>query len=61
MSIRVILADDHKIVREGIRSLLEKQADIEVVTEADDGRTLLKLVEEMLPNVVVVDVAMPDL
>ena len=61
MSIRIILADDHKIVREGIRSLLEKQADIEVVAEADDGRTLLKLVEEMLPNVVVADVAMPDL
>jgi len=61
MSIRVLLADDHKIVREGLRALLEKQQDIEVVGEAEDGRQTLKLIEETLPNVVVIDVAMPGL
>ena len=61
MGIRILLADDHKIVREGIRSLLEKQQDIEVVAEAQDGRQTLTLVGELLPKVVVVDVAMPGL
>lgn len=61
MSIRILLADDHKIVREGLRGLLEKQPDMEVIAEARDGRTTLRLVEELSPNVVVMDVAMPDL
>ncbi len=61
MSIRVLLVDDHKIVREGLRSLLEKQPDMEVIAEAEDGRTALRLVQEVLPNIVIMDVAMPDL
>ncbi len=61
MSIRILLIDDHKIVREGLRSLLEKEPDIEVIADAEDGRTALELVEEMKPNVVIMDVAMPDL
>jgi DNA-binding NarL/FixJ family response regulator len=58
---KVLLADDHRIVREGLRSLLEDQADIEVVGEADNGRTALEMAAEHEPDVVVMDVAMPQL
>ena len=61
MNIRVLLADDHKIVRQGIRGLVETQADMEVVAEAEDGRTTVKLAQEMSPNIVIMDVAMPGL
>ena len=61
MSIRVIIVDDHKIMREGLRSLLEKQPDIEVVAEADSAQQALKLVQEMTPDVVIIDVVMPSL
>jgi DNA-binding NarL/FixJ family response regulator len=61
VSIRIILADDHRIMREGLRSLLEKQPDIEVVAEAEDGRTAVQLVRELSPDVVIMDIAMPDL
>src|SRR5678815_4585396 len=58
---RVLLADDHRIVREGLRSLLESQEDIQVVAEAGDGRRALELAAELEPDVVVMDVAMPQL
>lgn len=61
MSIRILLADDHGIVRQGLRSLLEKEPDIDVVGEADDGRKALGLVRELSPDVIVMDVAMPNL
>jgi len=61
MSIRILLADDHKITRQGLRSLLEKQSDMEVVAEAEEGRTTVRLVRELLPDVVIMDVTMPDL
>ena len=61
MSIRVLLADDHKIVREGLRSLLEKQPDIEILGEAENGRMALQLAEELAPDVLVMDIGMPDL
>ena len=61
MSIRILLADDHGIVREGLRSLLEKEPDIEVVGEAEDGRKALGLVRELLPDVVIMDISMPGL
>jgi DNA-binding NarL/FixJ family response regulator len=61
MSIRILLADDHKITRQGLRSLLEKQQDMEVVGEAEDGRTTVSLVRELSPSVVIMDVTMPDL
>jgi len=61
MSIRILLADDHKILRDGLRALLEKQSGMEVIAEAGDGRATVQLVRELLPNVVIMDIAMPDL
>src|SRR6059036_2148520 len=57
--ITVLLAEDHKIVREGFRSLLEKEADIEVVAEAANGREAVQLTRKLRPAVVVMDIAMP--
>jgi len=57
--IRILLADDHKLVRAGIRSLLEDLPDIEVVGEASDGREALRLVDEKRPRIVLMDIAMP--
>ena len=59
--IRVILADDHAILREGIRSLLQRTGEIEVVAEAEDGEMAIALAEQMLPDVVLMDIAMPRL
>ena len=61
MSIRILLADDHKITREGLRSLLEKEQDMDVVAEAENGRTAVRLAHKLLPNMVIMDVTMPDL
>jgi DNA-binding NarL/FixJ family response regulator len=61
MSIRVLLVDDHKIVRDGLRSLLAKQMDIEVVGEADNGREALERTRELRPDVVVMDIGMCEL
>jgi DNA-binding NarL/FixJ family response regulator len=59
--IRVLIADDHNLVRAGIRSLLEAAAGIEVVAEASDGREALRLIEEQRPDVVLMDIAMSGL
>jgi len=61
MSVRILLADDHRIVREGLRSLLEKQPDMEVIAEADNGRTTVVLSRKHKPDVVIMDITMPDL
>ena len=61
MSIRVLIADDHKIMLAGLRSLLEKQTDFDVVGEADNGRKAVQMAKEIKPDVVVMDVSMPDL
>ncbi len=61
MSIRILLADDHRMMREGLRSLIEKESDIKVVAEAAGGRTAVQLATEVSPDVVIMDVAMPDL
>jgi DNA-binding NarL/FixJ family response regulator len=60
-SIRVVLAEDHELVRAGIRSLLEKIPGVEVVGEASSGREALELVRSELPNLVLMDIAMPGL
>jgi DNA-binding NarL/FixJ family response regulator len=59
--IRVVIADDHHLVRQGLRALLEKAGDIEVVGEAADGQEALEVVERLLPDVLVLDIAMPHL
>ena len=61
MKITVIIADDHMIVRDGIRSLLEKQPDREVVAEADNGRTALKHALQLSPDVIIMDIGMREL
>jgi len=61
MTIRTIIADDHTIVREGLRSVLEKEPDIEIVAEATDGRAVLELTEKLRPDVIVLDIAMPNM
>jgi DNA-binding NarL/FixJ family response regulator len=59
--IKILLADDHTIVRKGIRSLLDGEADIEVVDEAENGREVLEKVEKLLPDIVLMDSTMPVL
>ena len=60
-SIRVLIADDHTIVRSGLHLLLESEPDIKVVGEATDGGLAVKMAEELLPNVVLMDIGMPEL
>jgi DNA-binding NarL/FixJ family response regulator len=59
--IRILLADDHTLVRAGIRSLLEKMPAVEVVAEAADGRTALELIRKHSPSLVLMDIAMREL
>jgi DNA-binding NarL/FixJ family response regulator len=61
MSIGVLLVDDHAIIREGLRSLLEKQPDMEVLADTDEGRKAVDLVREISPDVVIMDVTMAGL
>jgi DNA-binding NarL/FixJ family response regulator len=61
MKTRILVADDHGIVRKGLRFLLERQEDMEVVGEAADGREAVHLAEQLHPSVVVMDIAMPQL
>jgi DNA-binding NarL/FixJ family response regulator len=59
--IRVLIAEDHHLVRQGIRALLEKADDLEVVGEAQDGQEAVELAERLTPDVVVMDLSMPRL
>lgn len=61
MSTGVLLVDDHAIIREGLRSLLEKQPDMEVLADTDEGRKAVELVRELSPDVVIMDVTMAGL
>jgi len=61
MSVKILLADDHAIVRQGLRSLLEKEPDMEVIGEAEDGRKAMQLVRELEPDIVIMDITMPNL
>jgi two-component system response regulator NreC len=58
---RAIIADDHRIMREGLRSLLEKTGEFECIAEADDGYQAVMLATELRPDVVIMDIAMPNL
>jgi two-component system, NarL family, response regulator NreC len=59
--VRVLLVDDHEIVREGVRAMIERQADWEICGEASTGREAVTLAEKLKPDVVVMDVGMPEL
>ena len=59
MNIRILLADDHRILREGLRSLLSQQLDITVVGEASDGDSVVSLARQLRPDLVIMDVVMP--
>lgn len=61
MSIEILLAEDHKLMREGLRALLEKQRDMKIVAEAEDGRTAVRLARKLSPKVAIVDIALPNL
>jgi len=61
MTTRVLLADDHRILRQGLRSLLSAQEDFEIIGEADDGRSAVEMAERLAPHVIVMDIGMPDL
>lgn len=61
MTIRVLLADDHAVMRDGLKALLSATADLEVVGEVGNGREAVRLAAELKPDVVIMDVAMPEL
>lgn len=59
--LRILLADDHALLRDGLKALVSVQPDMEVVGEADNGRTAWQKAKELLPDIVVMDVSMPEL
>jgi len=61
MSIRIILADDHAIVRHGLNRSFQQEKDVEVIAQAQNGRSAVQLAKELSPTVVVMDISMPDL
>jgi two-component system response regulator NreC len=60
-TILVLIADDHKIIRDGLKTLLEKETGMAVIAEAENGREAIRLVQKHHPNVVIMDVIMPDM
>jgi len=61
MSIKIIVVDEHRILREGLSTLIAKQPDMEIIGEATDGREALQLLEKLLPDLILMDVTMPNL
>jgi two-component system response regulator NreC len=61
MSIKILLADDHKLLREGLRALIEEQRNMTVVAEAEDGRSAVRLAASLSPDIIVMDISMPGL
>jgi len=61
MGIKILLADYNQIVRQGLRTLLAMEPDLEVIAEAENGQTAVRLVRELAPQVVIMDLTMPDL
>jgi len=58
---RILLADDHQLIRQGIKRIIEERSDIEVIGEANDGAELLRLMKTLTPDMVIVDISMPNL
>jgi DNA-binding NarL/FixJ family response regulator len=61
MTVRIVIVDDHQIVRDGLRSVMEREPDLTVVAEADNGRQGIEACRRVSPDVVVMDISMPDL
>src|SRR5271169_6414930 len=61
MDIRILLADDHRLMREGLRSLLEEQPDMSVVGEAENGKSAVQMAAKLIPDIVIMDISMPGL
>ena len=61
MAITVVIADDHEIVREGLRSLIASEPDIHIIGEAEDGKAGVRMVEDLQPDIVIMDVTMPNM
>lgn len=61
MAISILLVDDHKITRDGLRTMFEKQPDMKVIAEAETGREALKVATRIKPDVIIMDISMPDL
>ena len=61
MKTKIVIADDHKIMREGLKALIEKQPDMEVAAEAQDGLAATKLARKLLPQVIIMDIGMPEM
>jgi Response regulator containing a CheY-like receiver domain and an HTH DNA-binding domain len=61
MSVKIIIADDHKIMRDGLRNMLDKEPGMEVVAEAKNGREAVRLAEQLRPDILVMDISMDDL
>ena len=60
-TIKIVLVDDHKLLRAGLRNIIEQKANMEIIDEASDGREAIKIAENLKPDVIVMDVAMPGL
>jgi len=61
MSTRIVLADDHALMRQSLRAILVRQPDLQVVAEAEDGLVALQRIQELVPDIVIMDVVMPRL
>jgi len=61
MSVKIIIVDDHKIMRDGLRTLLEKEKGLEVIAEAKNGRETIQLAEQLRPDIIIMDISMDDL
>ena len=60
MSVKILLADDHKLMRDNLRTLIEKQPDMVVVAEAENGRSAVRLTRKFSPDVIIMDIHMPE-
>jgi two-component system response regulator NreC len=61
MSIKLVLADDHSLIRVGLQSLIEKETDLQIIGQASDGRQTVSLVQKLKPDIVIMDISMPGL
>ena len=61
IEIKIVLVDDHKLLRDGLRNIIEQRSNMQIIGEASDGREAIKVASKLVPNVIVMDVAMPGL